>query len=84
MSAELERIANEIRMLSSLSERRFMCEEDECSLQMAVDEHKCVLDKIKAFEMQVETLRDETDRASGPTNHRFSKYPYLHISGVFR
>lgn len=72
ISSQLDRIGNEIRSLSSLSERRFMAscedEDDGCwSLQSAVDEHKQVLDKIKSFEMEVDGLREETQRAS--TNH---------------
>lgn len=69
ISIQLDRIGNEIRSLTSLSERRFMasCEDDDdgCwSLQSAVDEHKQVLDKMKSFEQEVDGLREETQRAA--------------------
>lgn len=71
IATQLDCIGNEIRMVSSLSDRRFMTNDDEeddtsegRSLQTAVDEHKSVLDKLKSFEQEVDGLREETQRAS--------------------
>lgn len=80
IAGELDRIGHEIRMLSSASERRFRRRPNDevgstrtdgggggefsSSLQVTVDEHKTVLDSLKAFEHECDGIRDEIQRAS--------------------
>lgn len=66
ISHDLDRVTNEIRNLSILSERRFIPEdaEAECPLQIAVDEHKNIMENIKSFQLEVDEMRHELERAS--------------------
>jgi hypothetical protein len=58
-------LANKVRNLSALSARRFMAEEDDNSISTAIHEHHTVIDQMKLFEEEINSLKEEACRISG-------------------
>jgi hypothetical protein len=57
LSSKADILANKIRNLSALSARRFMAEEDDRSLQSAINDQKSIIDEMKLFENEIEDIR---------------------------
>ncbi len=57
-------LANKVRNLSALSARRFMAEEDDNSISTAIHEHHTVIDQMKLFEEEINSLKEEACRIS--------------------
>ena len=59
-------LAAKIRNLSALSARRFMAEEDDNSIQTAIQEHLSIIDQMKAFDADMNAVKQEaTDLSQG-------------------
>jgi hypothetical protein len=58
LSSKADILANKIRNLSALSARRFMAEEDDRSLQSAINDQKSIIDEMKLFENEIEDIRN--------------------------
>jgi hypothetical protein len=67
ISAQADEISNKIRDLSTQSARRFMAEEDESSLNMALNEHKLLLDQLYFYEAEMNQLNVEVDEFKNET-----------------
>ena len=52
-------LANRIRNLSTLSARRFMAEEDDRSLQSAINDQKSVVDEMKQIQSEINNITEE-------------------------
>jgi hypothetical protein len=58
LASKSDILANKIRNLSAASARRFMAEEDDRSLQSAINDQKSVIDEIKLFETEIEDIKN--------------------------
>ena len=52
-------LANRIRNLSTLSARRFMAEEDDRSLQSAINDQRSVVDEMKQIQSEINNITEE-------------------------
>ena len=67
VSAQADEISNKIRDLSTQSARRFMAEEDESSLHMALNDHKSILDQLYFYDAEMNQLIIEVDEFKNET-----------------
>lgn len=67
-------LANKIRNLSAISARRFMTEEDDRTLQSAINDQKSVIDEIKFIDSEIETIKQD---ALDCSKNDFSSMPLV-------
>ena len=79
ISSKVDDIASKIRNLSTQSARRFMAEEDDASLQTAVNDQKTILDQMKQLESQMETHKLEAKEINAQSLARQSTRIPLYI-----
>ena len=67
LASKADDISSKIRDLSTQSARRFMAEEDESSLHMALSDHKSILDQLYAYDSEMNQLKKEVDEFKNET-----------------
>ena len=74
IGASTDALASKIRSLSAISSRRFLAEEDDCSIQTAIGEQKATIDQMKACDTEAEQLRQ---RALECSHMDFTRIPVI-------